>query len=178
MWTLDEHVQCAKDTSAWFNRVNFYIEQMHDCKFEPKRQKSDKFKPLTEEADQLYRRALFYKKNGRSSFDVFPSSFKCILEDCMFKEHEHDERCTVGVYYGPSANCGNLPSGLDPPEPLDAMPSVTEGDIAKIDKLNAGFVDFMTRCIDYVQQSGLTARPQFDKMVKYRDHVAACAAGA
>ena len=79
MWTLDEHVQCAKDTSAWFNRVNFYIDQMHDCKFEPKRQKKGKFKPLTEEADQLYCRALFYKKLGRSSFDVFPSSFKSPL---------------------------------------------------------------------------------------------------
>ena len=95
MWTLDEHVQCAKDTSAWFNCVNFYIDQMHDCKFEPKRQKKGKFKPLTEEADQLYCRALFYKKLGRSSFDVFPSSFKCILEECMFREHEHDERCTT-----------------------------------------------------------------------------------
>ena len=165
MWSMEKHIQCAEQIQAMYNEVDHCILEMHRKKARFARKKYH----LNSKADErFYCKNLFYKKKGRSNFDVFPCAFKSALESAMFSRHKHDARCTIGVYYG----------GQRVPAQrifLSERPTLTAEDIATIRGVNKNYVRFMDACIAEVKSTG-QKKDAVKEMQKWRNHVHACTA--
>ena len=62
-WTLEDHKVCAKDIHAWFNLIDFYIEEMHEKKMVQKTVHG-RFHPNDKDVDRTYKLCLFPQTEG------------------------------------------------------------------------------------------------------------------
>lgn len=173
-WSVDQHVECSADIRAWWNRFNHYTDEMHARKFRVVR---GKFKPNSKAIAKFYKTNLFHGYKFQSSLSTFPCSFQCVLEDCMYGEHDEasDERVRNGLYYGNSRTSSVVPSGLLAPVPLSSEPYITDHDRAVIHELNSQFVAFMEKCIVHAKRIAIDRRvdqPSLKSMLKHKKHVA------
>lgn len=78
-----KHLKLSGDVHKWYNIRDFLIEEMHKKKSTLKRMKYHIVDSL---AKQYYLNVLFSNRKGNSSWDGFPSAFKCDLEEVLFLE--------------------------------------------------------------------------------------------
>ena len=170
-WTLQDHQTCGKDIHAWQNLFDFYIEEVHKKKMH-KKKRTGRFHPNSPEVDVAYRKYLFHNKKSRTSFDDFPCSFKCELEDCMYRDHEGKEGCTTNVYYNQSGDDLKPSKGPDV-TPLDPDPNMTDADLETLKHLNVEYVEFMDKCITLALCHAKRRKDhsEFKKMRKFQARV-------
>lgn len=115
--------------------------------------------------DKFYRKHLFYKKKWRSSLHVFPYDFKNHLEDAMYKTHEGDKRCTVGVYF-------TINERTHPKVTLSDAPTMTKSDMATVARVNKQCLQLMDSAIDEI--TSIFPKSKARKLITWRNRVARC----
>ena len=166
-----KHVQISKRMNQLLFWQRVLTKQTHAIKFVEKRVKyrymsgfniggnGVTYHARSDRDNKIYTDLLFWKKKCCTDLDTFPSSFRDVLEELMFKE---DPSIGIGydnrVYYG-SRTLYDLEESMNDNQPrLTADPVFTAADINVLVDLNINIVDWMDEVLTMMQSHECIAR--------------------
>lgn len=148
--TVTKHLKIAGEIFKWFNITDFLIDEIHEKKSIYKR---GKYKPVDQTTDYYYKKFLFKGKKRITSCDIFPSAFKCYLEDVMYTELTIKNFDFTSIYYSHSQKPQELKyDDFDKNEwSLSEGLQMTQNDLYIMEKYKEQFLDFVERCLNMLK---------------------------
>jgi hypothetical protein len=165
---LDVHLRLAGGIEMWCNIRSFLIDQMHQKKSSLIRKRYKITDPIT---NLYYSKYLFEGKRKISSLDIFPCSYKSVLEDVIAAQMPWEFRVT-SIYY----NHMNKPdrfrySDFDESEwSLSIGDTMSPNDIEVMQRYKTGLVQFLDLCLNVVLQSP-RSKSDHGRLKRYRDKI-------